>query len=480
MTGDTGNGGEAHASSAEGFIRVLGRADVLVIAFGAMIGFGWIVLTGEFLGDAGSLGSVLAFAFGGIVVGLVGLTYAELVSAMPAAGGEHNYVLRGLGARPAFATSWALVLGYVSVVAFEAVALPQTVLYLAPELPAGRMWSIAGYEVYATWVAVGVVGAIAMTVLNYVGVRPAAVFQTIAVLFLAAVGVLLTVGAFTGGESGHLEPLITDGLGGVLTVLVATPFLFVGFDVIPQSAGEIKLAPRKIGRLLVISVLLATVWYIMIMLTVSSGLPRGEVTNSELSTADAMAALWNSPTMGTILVVGGIAGILTSWNGFMIGASRLIFAMASSGMLPRWFARVHPRFGTPSNAVLFIGVLSVCAPLFGREMLVWLVDAGSLSIVVAYLMVALTFLVLRRRAPEMPRPFRVGPGRTVGVLALVLSLGMAVLFLPGLPAELVWPYEWIIVGLWLIAGLVLVFRLPRVPGGPDAEEQLVSATRGKR
>ncbi|WP_157095393.1 amino acid permease, partial [Hoyosella altamirensis] len=100
------------SSSGGGLARVLGRWDVLAVAFGAMIGFGWIVLTSGFLEDAGTLGAALAFVIGGIIVSLVGLTYAELVSAMPEAGGEHNYVLRGLGSWPAFLTSWTLVLGY--------------------------------------------------------------------------------------------------------------------------------------------------------------------------------------------------------------------------------------------------------------------------------------------------------------------------------------------------------------------------------
>ncbi|MBK1782777.1 APC family permease [Prauserella cavernicola] len=460
-----------------GFVRVLGRLDIVALAFGAMIGFGWIVLTGGFLEDAGSLGSALAFVLGGTVVALVGLTYAELVSAMPSAGGEHNYALRALGSRPAFVTSWTLVLGYVSVVAFEAVALPQTLLYLIPDLPAGRLWSIAGYDVHLTWVAVGVVGAIVITVLNYVGVRPAAVFQTVAVLFLLAVGVLLTLGAFVGGSVANMQPLFSGGVSGVLVVLVATPFLFVGFDVIPQSAEEINLPPRRIGTLLLVSVLLAIAWYVMIMLTVGAGLGHGERADAELPTADAMASLWNSPAMGTVLVLGGIAGIVTSWNAFLIGASRLLFAMATSGMLPRWFARLHPRFGTPSNAVLFVGGLSMLAPLFGEQMLTWLVDAGSLSIIAAYLMVALCFLVLRAREPRMPRPFRVPAGRTIGVLAIVLSLGTGVLFLPGMPAALTWPWEWAIVGVWWLAGLVLVLRLPRVGPGPDAEDHLIVAVR---
>jgi APA family basic amino acid/polyamine antiporter len=138
--------------------------------------------------------------------------------------------------------------------------------------------------------------------------------------------------------------------------------------------------------LLLISVGLAVTWYVMIMLTVGSGLGSEQGTEAELPTAQAMSALWNSSAMATVLVVDGIAGILTSWNGFLLGASRLVFAMASSGMLPRWFARIHPRFGTPANAVLFMGGLSILAPLFGRQTLVWLVDAGSLSIILAYLM----------------------------------------------------------------------------------------------
>lgn len=460
----------------QGFTRILARRDVLAVAFGAMIGFGWVVLTGGFLSDAGSLGAALAFVIGGVVVGLVGLTYAELVSAMPRAGGEHHYAMRGLGARLAFATSWAIGLGYVSVVAFEAVALPTTVAFLVPDVETARLWTISGGDVFAPWAVVGVAGAVAITALNYVGVRPASVFQSIAVLFLVAVGAALLLGSLTGGSRSNLEPLFTGGVDGLLTVLVATPFLFVGFDVIPQSAEEIDLPYRQIGKVLLASVALAATWYILVMLTVGSALSRDALAESELAAADGMAALWDSALMGDVLILGGIAGILTSWNAFMIGASRLMYAMARSGMLPGWFARVHPRFRTPANAVLFIGGLSTLAPLFGEQMLTWLVDAGSLNIVVAYLLVACTFLALRRREPEMERPFRVRYGMRVGWLAAALSLGMAVLFLPGMPSALIWPEEWIIVGLWWIGGAALLLRLPRVPAGADAEERLLAAT----
>ncbi|GAB2958703.1 APC family permease [Streptomyces pseudoechinosporeus] len=458
-----------------GFLRVLGRGDVLALAFGAMIGFGWIVLTSGFISDAGPVGAAIAITAGGVVVTLVGLTYAELVSAMPHAGGEHHYALRALGGRGAFLASWAMVLGYVSVAAFEAVALPHSMVNLFPDMLVGHMWTIADYDVYASWVAVGVIAAIAITAVNYIGIRPAAVFQSIAVLFLLCAGAALLVGALKGGSADNMEPMVSGGMDGIFTVLVAVPFLFVGFDVIPQSAGEIKLPYRQVGRLLVISVLCATAWYVMIMLTVGSGLSASALAESNLGAADAMTALWNSQAMGNVLVIGGIAGILTSWNAFLIGGSRLLYAMAESRMIPAWFGKMHPKYRTPANAVLFIGALSVLAPFFGRPMLVWLVNAGGINIVVAYVVVVLSFLVLRRREPAMERPFRTPAGPAVGVAALVLSLGLGVLYLPGMPAALIWPSEWVIVGAWWLAGAFFMWRLPKVAAGEDAEQRLIAA-----
>jgi amino acid transporter len=348
-------------------------------------------------------------------------------------------------------------------------------LYLFPDMLAVRLWTVADYDVHLSWVAVGVAAALAMTWANYRGIRPAAVFQTIAVLFLVAVGLVLLTGSFVGGEVSNMSPLFTGGAIGVIGVLVATPFLFVGFDVIPQSAEEIELPFRKIGQLLVFSIVLAVTWYALIMLTVGSSMPASELAGAELAAADGMEALWDSRAMGTLLVLGGIAGILTSWNGFLIGASRLMFAMARSGMLPAWFGHVHPRYRTPANAVLFIGGLSVVAPLFGEQMLVWLVDAGGFSLVVSYAMVALAFVVLRRREPDMKRPFRTPGGSTTGVVAVVLAAGLGTLYLPGMPAALIWPYEWAILIGWAAVGAWFLFRVPKVEPGPDAHDQLARA-----
>jgi hypothetical protein len=171
-----------------------------------------------------------------------------------------------------------------------------------------------------------------------------------------------------------------------------------------------------------------------------------------------MAGLWGSDVFSTILVLGGIAGILTSWNGFLIGASRILYAMAECGMLPARLAKLHPRFNTPTNAILLVGALSIISPFFGEQALTWLVNGGGLGIVVAYLLVAVAFVVLRRTEPDMQRPFRAGRGPAIGIIAIVLSLGIATQYLPGMPSGLGVP-EWIVVGLWAAAGAAFALRM---------------------
>ncbi len=438
------------------FVRVVRRRELLALAFGAMIGWSWVALTGNWIDRAGSLGAMLAFVIGGVAVILVGLTYAELASAMPQAGGEHVYSHRALGPVASFICTWAILLGYVSVVAFEAVALPTVADYLVPGFSRGYLWTIAGWDVQLTWVLVGIVAAVVMTGINIIGIKTAAKLQLLVTTLVLAVGFLLIGGAGIAGSTDNMQPLFANGAKGLLGVLVMVPFMFVGFDVIPQSAEEVDIPFSEIGRVLMISIFMAVLWYVLIIAAVSMGLPASARAASSLPTADATASLFGGSWAASLLVLAGIGGILTSWNAFLIGGSRALYALARAGQLPRALGRLHPRYNTPHNAVLLIGVISVSAPLFGRPALVWLVDAGGLGIVIAYAFVAWSFLVLRKREPEMPRPYVVRHGIITGRAALALSLGIALLYLPGSPAALVWPYEWLIVIAWILLGALML------------------------
>jgi len=437
--------------------RVLDLKDTLALAFGAMVGWSWVILSGLWIGSGGSLGAVLGFVLAGVPVMLIGLLYAELAAAMPVAGGEHEYSLRALGRFGSFICTWAIVFVYVSVCAFEAVALPTVVEYWFPDYRAGFLWTIAGWDVYASWVAVGALGAVLVTVINYIGVKSSAVVQSTVTLVVLATGVMLMSGALFEGSAANLQPLFPNGMAGVFAVAVMAPFMFVGFDVIPQAAQEIKLPARSIGRVLVGSIAMALAWYALVILAVAALLPTAGL-DSKLVTADAATAGWGA-TGGHLLVLGGVGGIITSWNAFLVGGSRAVYAMANHGMLPAWLGRLHPRYRTPANAILAIGLLSVGAPLFGRVLLVWIVDAGSFAVVIAYLLVAISFLVLRKMQPEMERPFRLRHGQLIGWLAVFGSLGLLALYLPGSPSALAWPIEWGLVLLWFaLGGIFYRFR----------------------
>lgn len=461
-------GSGAHMADSEGarFVRVLARKDVLALAFGAMIGWGWVIMTGQWILTAGSLGAILAFVVGGLAIVFVGLTYAELAAAMPEAGGEHVYSYRGLGHFASFVCTWSIVLGYMTVVSFEAVALPTVIETLVPGYSVGHLWTVAGWDVKASWVAVAVIGSLVMMAVNYVGIRTAALIQKLVTLLIAVVGILFIVGALSSGDSAQLEPLFHGNpgvAGGVLSVLIMVPFMFVGFDVIPQAAEEIDLPYRDIGRILIVSVLLAVFWYAAIIFGTAFVLGREGIQPGALSVPDAMAAAFHSSWAGKLMVLAGMAGIITSWNAFYIGGSRAIYSLARAGMLPAVFARLHPRYRTPTPAILLIGAVSTIAPFFGRSTGVWLVDAGGLGIVIAYLFVAASFVVLRIKAPDMPRPFRAVGGIWLGIVAMVLALALVGLYLPFSPSALR-PIEWLIFGVWMGAGLVMYLWARRCYG----------------
>ena len=419
-----------------------------------MIGWSWVLLSGSWVSKAGTLGAMTAFGLGGLAVVLIGLTYAELAAAMPKAGGEHVYSLRALGAGASFVCTWALIMAYITVPVFESVAIGVGLEYLFPGIKRVFLWRVAESDVYLSAVAIGAAAALIMTAINVLGIKMAAIVQTVVTFCFFVVGALFITGSLFTGEFSDAAPFWVDGAPGALGVLIMVPMMLVGFDVIPQSAEEIDLPPAAIGKLLVVSVIMAVAWYCLIILGVGLSLSPEQAANSSMATADANAVVWGHPVAGKLLVVAGIGAILTSWNAFIIGGSRALYALARSGMIPRALGDLHPRYNTPHRAVILIGVLSMVSPLLGRKILVWLIDAGGFAVIIAYAMVAWSFLVLRRKEPGLERPFRVRHGQLVGYLALIMSIAIGMVYLPFSPASLVWPYEWIMVLAWALIGAV--------------------------
>ena len=382
---------------------------------------------------------------------------------MPKVGGEHVFSHKAFGPTGSFICTWALILSYIGVVCFEAVSLPTIIQYIFPPFSQGYLYTVAGSDVYVTGVAVASLFTIGIIVLNILGIKAASIFQTILTIVIAAVGIVLVVASAINGSPDNLEGqvIVGEGFGSVkniLSVAVVAPFFLFGFDVIPQVAEEINVPLKKIAKVLLLSIICAVVFYGLVVFAVGYALNKEEIAaameGSGLVTAFAMEKVFNSAVMAKVLIIGGLCGVITSWNSFLIGGSRAIFSMAESKMIPGRFSKLHKKHKTPTNALLLIGVLSLAAPFFGKQMLVWISDAASLACCLAYLMVSMSFVILRKKEPELHRPFKVKHYKFVGITAAVLSGFMVAMYLiPGSGATLTWQ-EFIIVGGWALLGII--------------------------
>ena len=472
------------------FNKVFSAWDILVIAFGAMIGWGWVVSTGGWIEKGGVLGAALGFVIGGIMIFFVGMTYAELTAAMPQCGGEHVFSYRAMGATGSFICTWMIVLGYVSVACFEACAFPTIITYLWPGFLKGYLYTVAGFDIYASWLIVAIVVAFLIMLINIIGAKTAAILQTVLTCIIGGAGILLIVASVINGSADNLNGQMFAGasagvnLKAIIGVAALSPFYFIGFDVIPQAAEEINVPYKKIGKIMLLSIFLAVAWYLLIIFAVCYIMPQSAIaqemsSQNGLVSAKAIEIAFRSPLMGKVLIIGGLCGIITSWNSFLMGGSRALYSMGESLMIPKMFGKLG-KHKTPEAAIILCGIACVVAPFFGRGVLVWLVDAASFGCVIAYMFVSISFCILRKKKPEMARPYKVKAGRFVGVMAVLMAGFMTLLYIvpASFSAALVWQ-EWIVVGIWLALGAFFYFYSKKKYGAEFGRDIFIVEDGGK-
>lgn len=444
--------------------KVLNTGDVLVTAFGAMIGWGWVVSSGGWIQNAGVVGAMLAFLLSGIMIYFVGLVYAELTTAMPESGGAKVFSQRAFGSIGSFICTWSIALSYIGVVCFEACSLPTIIQYIFPGFLKGYLYTICGFDVYISWLVLAIIFSVLITYINIKGVKAAAVLQKILTIIIATVGTILIVVSALKGNVLNLQGQMFVGessvniVDSIMSVALVAPFFLFGFDVIPQAAEEINVPLKKLGKLLVFSIALAVVFYGFVVLAVGYAMSRREITKSVsesgLVAADAMAKLFDNEVMAKVLIVGGMCGIVTSWNSFMLGGSRVLMVMADSCMIPHIFSKTHPKYKTPYLSLVIIGFISIVSVFFGREMLVWISNTASFACCITYCIVSMSFLKLRRSEPNMKRPFKVKNYKLTGFMSIAMSGFMCALYLiPGTVCTLN-PQEFLVAGVWTLFGVI--------------------------
>ena len=446
---------------------VLAPLQVGSLALGCVIGFGCFILAGDFLETAGPLGAALGIALGGLAMVVIARSYGRMVRAFPVAGAEFAYAYRAAGRHHAVICGWFLALGYLSIVPLNATALAVLGRFLAPEVFArGHLYTVAGFEVFAGEVGLAVSAVLLVGFLHSRGVQGVGRAQMIMTGLMVAAVALVGLGAITapGASVVNWEPWFAPGRSawtGVLAMLAISPWLYVGFDTLPQAAEEFAFPARKAFRLMAAAILAGAGMYVVVVLATGVVLPWRELVAGESVWATGATVRASLGALGVaILSVAVVTAIFTGINGFFMASSRLLFSMGRARLLPAWFGTIDPIRGTPRNALLFTGAASLLAPWFGREVIVWVVDMAAVGTACGYLYTCLAALSVTHRPRE----------RVEAVLGALLSAGFLVLLcVPGMPGFMALP-SWIALAGWIALGALFYFRRAREFAAiPDAE-----------
>ncbi|MCL6581001.1 MAG: APC family permease [Firmicutes bacterium] len=396
------------------FRKTLGLVTLFALMCGAMVGMAWATLIGQLLGFAGPA-VLLSVVIGAGFCVFIGLGYAELTAALPRVGGEHFFVSRALGPGWGFAVGWLLVLAYAAMMPGEVIIFSQVLQTIAPSVPR---------------VVTGIAVALFFGLVNILGMRLSALVQLVfAAALFTGMGAFI-VGGLGDLQAANLQPFLPNGVTGMLAVVPIAMLAFMGFDILPQAVEEVKAPLRKAVMLIPLSIAFVAVFYLGVFLVGAGVVPWDRLAQSTSPVPILeSAAVALGPRGPAVIVVSGLMGLVTTLNGFVVGASRLMVGMAQAGVLPRALGTVNARFGTPHVALLCLTALGVLGAAFQQLLLVF--QIASAAIAVSYLLVSLSVIVLRRREPDLPRPYRVPAYPWVPLLAILGSLGalvMALLF----------------------------------------------------
>ena len=441
------------------------------LSLGCIIGFGCFVLPGDFLVTAGPLGATLGVVLGGAAMLIIARSYGVMVRAFPVAGAEFAYAYHACGRYHAYVCGWFLALGYLSIVPLNATALVVLGKFVAPQLFArGYLYTVTGFEVFAGEIVLASAAIVSIGLFQIRGAKDVGNLQVALTALL--VGGVLVVGLGTplseAASVANLQPAFApdrSALSGVLAMLAIAPWLYVGFDTLPQAAEEFDFSPRQGLRLMVLSIGAGAVMYAVVILATASVMPWQDLVAGEPLWATGTTVRESLGVVGlTCLALAVTMAVCTGINGFFMASSRLLFGMGRSKLLPAWFAEIHPTHHTPANAILFVGAVSLAAPWFGREVIVWVVDMAALGTAFGY-----GYTCLAAHVARTGRFDTTATDRRHGLAGVVLSAGFIVLLaVPGMPGFMATP-SWIALAAWVGLGLAFFARASEYRSLPAVE-----------
>jgi len=428
--------------------RTLRVTDYFALGWGTMVGVGWLVVMDDWLLRGGSLGAVLGFAIGGVLLLPIGYVYSKLVVAMPDAAGEVAYTAAVFPQSVSFATGWMMILSYFIVCPWEAVALGRVAGYIFPALDSHELYRVAGYAVYLPHLLIGLGLTGLLTILNYRGIRLSSIFQNWTTFGTLALFLVFVSAGVARGATSNLPPLFTHTpLVSILLIIQIVPYFMTGFESVTKTVEEASPNFRARGFLVAISmaIVVGILFYTIVIAAVSYVAPWKALTGEKFMTAVAFEHAMGSRWIVSVILASALLSLLKVFNGNFVGASHLLFAMGRRGLVDPRLGSVHPANQTPARAVVCIGLGTAAFMFLGTSILIPISEVGAIASASGWTAACASYLALRPSAVE--RGIAV-VGITVGVLMILMKIVPAV---PGHFSK----YEWIAFGLWVAAGAII-------------------------
>nr|SBO97098.1 amino acid transporter protein [Nonomuraea gerenzanensis] len=427
--------------------RSLGLWQLTAIGVGGIIGAGIFALAGAVAHETAGPAVLVSFLIAGIASAAAALSYAEFAGLIPKAGSAYTYGYAVLGEIVGWFIGWDLLLEYTAIVAVVAIGISGYFGFLVQQLgltlPA---WSLGAPGTGPGHVVdlFAVVLCLIIAALLNLGIRAAARFETFVVGIKVAVVLLVVVVGFFHINTANYTPFFPYGVGGAITGAATVFFAVFGYDAMSTAAEESRDAQRHMPKAIIYSLVISMILYVLACL-VLTGMQNYRDIDPESGFSSAFAAAGLSG-LASVIAVGAIVGILTVMFTFMLGVTRIWFSMSRDGLLPAWFAKLHPVRRVPTRVTWIVGVAS--ALIAGFLPIREAAELTNIGILLAFVVVCVAVIVLRYRQPDLPRSFRTPWMPVVPAVGVLFSIWL-ITFLA--------PVTWLRFAAWFLLGLIVYF-----------------------
>ena len=454
--------------------------DFFCIGFGAIVGVGWAVaINGWMTSCGGPIPAAIGYIVALVMMIPIALCYCELVPMLPVAGGGMAFSYRAFNENVSFISGWAAFGAFVSIIPWEAIQITDVLGYLIPDIKSGEpLYQIAGTDVYLVTIIIGSVASLLLFALNMRGLAAAATVQKVLCFILVGAAIIGAVAALIGGDAKNWQPIYdvsdptiygaaSEGLkevshhsmfGGIMAILASAPFFLAGFETIPQGVEDAGGDITNVGKPVVLSVCLACVFYAILLFCFGYGWPWQEFAHMANPSASTMFLNLYPGAVGEVLywliTLGAIAGLFTTWNGFFMSSAMLLMGMSRGLLMPKIFAKQNKN-GIPVPGLIVCLGLSLIGPFLGAGLIGDITSFSGAAFVLSWGLTSYSLAFLRKKEPNLERPYKVPGGAAMGWFAgIVSTVVFILLFIPASPMYMKSTACIMFVG-WMIIGLIL-------------------------